>query len=119
MGNAQHRQFTILTNVPIGVYYWSVQSVNNSFIGSSWAPEQTFVVTNCLPLVTTLPAGDILCCSALLNGLVTPGELPTHVWFEWGTSTDFGNSSAEILISNGLNPKIAQAGLTSLQPLTT
>jgi Concanavalin A-like lectin/glucanases superfamily/FG-GAP-like repeat len=42
MGNAEHRLFTILTNVPSGVYYWSVQAVNNSFAGSPWTPEQTF-----------------------------------------------------------------------------
>jgi hypothetical protein len=41
MGNAEHRLFTILTNLPPGVYYWSVQAVNNSFAGSAWAPEQT------------------------------------------------------------------------------
>lgn len=33
---------------PGQTYYWSVQSVDNSFEGSGWAPEQSFVATSSL-----------------------------------------------------------------------
>ena len=29
-------------SLPIGTYYWSVQAVDQSFIGGVWAAEQTY-----------------------------------------------------------------------------
>ena len=40
-GNAGQRQFYQLNNLEMGVYYWSVQAIDNSFAGSAFAPEQT------------------------------------------------------------------------------
>jgi len=54
MGNAQHRLFTTITNLPIGIYHWSVQTVNNSFVASAWAAEQVFAVISGAPMVIEL-----------------------------------------------------------------
>jgi len=47
-----------------------------------------------LPLATTLPASQIVSAgtnaSALLSGTVNPEGVETVVWFEWGTSTNYG-----------------------------
>jgi hypothetical protein len=43
LGNAQMRTNALL-NLPLGRYYWSVQTIDTAFAGSSWAPEQSFVV---------------------------------------------------------------------------
>ncbi len=119
MGNAEHRLFSTFTNLSLGVYYWSVQAVNNSFAGSAWAPEQMFTITNTPPVVATLPATNILCCSARLNGIVNPGGLPVYAWFEWGTNSDFGNTTAQVDLGKGIAPQPVQQALTGLQPLTT
>jgi hypothetical protein len=119
MGNAEHRLFATLTNLPLGVFYCSVQAVNNSFAGSAWAPEQTFAVTDRPPVADTLPATNILCCSALLNGAVNPGGLATRAWYEWGATTNFGNTITAIDIPAGTVPQAAPQALTNLQPLTT
>jgi hypothetical protein len=42
MGNVQQNVKWTLNNLPVGAYYWSVQAVDNSYAGSSFAPEQRF-----------------------------------------------------------------------------
>ncbi len=44
-GNAGQALQWKLQNLPIGEYYWSVQSVDQSLIGSAFAEESTFQVT--------------------------------------------------------------------------
>ena len=119
MGNAEHRLFSVFTNLPVGLYYWSVQTVNHSFVGSAWAAEQTFAITSGPPVVATLPASNVLCCSALVNGLVTPGGLATRAWFEWGPTTNYGNSTPPLDLVTGLIPQSVPQALSGLQPLTT
>jgi hypothetical protein len=118
-GNAEHRLFSFYTNLPVGLYYWSVQAVNSRFVGSSWAAEQTFAITNAPAVVSTLPASNVLCCSALLNGTVIPGGLATRAWFEWGTNSSFGNVTAPLELEAGLLPRSVQQPLTDLLPRTT
>lgn len=43
MGNAQLDTTFSLKNIKKGTYYWSVQAIDNSFAGGTFAPEQTFV----------------------------------------------------------------------------
>jgi hypothetical protein len=45
MGNVGLHTSWTLKNLAPGVYYWSVQAVDNAFAGSPWAPEQLLVVT--------------------------------------------------------------------------
>lgn len=44
-GNAQHNNFFKLRKFDPGIYKWSVQSIDNSFEGSSFAAEETFECT--------------------------------------------------------------------------
>jgi hypothetical protein len=43
------------------------------------------------PTVGTLPATGVANAAATLNGTVNPGGLPTMAWFQWGTTTNYGN----------------------------
>ncbi len=45
MGNAQHNLSWKLKNLAPGTYYWSVQTIDSSFKGSTFAPEGSFIVT--------------------------------------------------------------------------
>lgn len=119
MGNAGQRFFSTLTNLPLGQYFWSVQTVNHSFVGSPWSAEQTFLVTNAPASVATLPASNALCCSALLNGVVIPGGSTATAWFEWGTNNDLGSATAPQDVGTGLQPVLVQQALGNLLPLTT
>ncbi|HUF09550.1 MAG TPA: FlgD immunoglobulin-like domain containing protein, partial [Rhodothermales bacterium] len=44
-GNVFHNLRWPLRSLPPGTYYWSVQAVDQSCVGSSFSPERTFVVT--------------------------------------------------------------------------
>jgi hypothetical protein len=44
MGNVCLDTGWILRNLPEGTYYWSVQTIDNSWLGSSFAPEQSFAI---------------------------------------------------------------------------
>ena len=45
-GNVGHNNSWIIYSLAPGQYYWSVQTVDNTFSGSRFAPEKTFIVTN-------------------------------------------------------------------------
>lgn len=44
MGNAQLGNSFVLKNLEIGIYYWSVQAVDNGYLGSAWSTEKSFTV---------------------------------------------------------------------------
>jgi len=45
-GNTSNHNSWTLTDLPDGVYYWSVQAIDHSYIGSSFAEEGSFEVGN-------------------------------------------------------------------------
>lgn len=45
MGNVNHKRNWTIRNLPPGQYYWSVQTVDHTFAGSVFAPEQAFTIT--------------------------------------------------------------------------
>ena len=45
MGNTHHNRGWILKNLPLGTYYWSVQTIDTSFKGSQFAVEESFVIS--------------------------------------------------------------------------
>lgn len=44
-GNAGNSRKYVIRNLPDGNYYWSVQSVSQSYVESDFAPEQSFIVS--------------------------------------------------------------------------
>ncbi|MHC1704740.1 MAG: FG-GAP-like repeat-containing protein [Tenuifilaceae bacterium] len=44
MGNCSIDTLFFIDNLPLGTYYWSVQSIDNMYAGSAFSPEQTFSV---------------------------------------------------------------------------
>ena len=70
IGNAQKRLFTVLNLPPGTVCYWSVQSVDPSYAGSAFAPEQRFIVGGA-SVDATASAGQFTSSSAQdINGFV-------------------------------------------------
>lgn len=45
-GNAGHTNNYILNNLSAGTYFWSVQSIDNSFEGGPWSEEREFTITS-------------------------------------------------------------------------
>jgi len=54
VGNTNQSGTWTITNLPVGLYYWSVQAIDNAFAGSAFAMEDTFRVSkNTPPRVNT------------------------------------------------------------------
>jgi hypothetical protein len=66
------------------------------------------------PIVATNPATNVAISSATLNGTVDPNGLVTAVHFEYGTTTNYGSSTATQSYSgNTMNNVIANLGSLS------
>jgi hypothetical protein len=94
-GNVQHNTLFPLRKLPIGTYYWSVQSIDNMWAGSAFATEQSFDI---LPVADFIARDTI--CSGLTDTITYQGNaLPTatYSWF-------FDNAS--VLSGSGQGPYV-------------
>src|SRR6185503_14809125 len=80
----------MLGGLIIGTEYHFRALASNAF-GFRAGLDQTFNLSNQLPVVTTLAAVPLSTTSARLRGQVNPHGWPTAAWFEWGTDTNYGN----------------------------
>lgn len=72
------------------------------------------------PTVTTDAATSIASSSAYLNMTVNPNGSPTTAWFEWGTTTSYGNITSYVLNGySGTSPVSGPYPLSGLSPNTT
>jgi len=91
-GNVQHNLNWRIRHLTPGTYFWSVQSIDSTFRGSSFAPKGMFVIPNAAlrPEVVTDPATQVTRFDARLNGVVYPNRSETTVFFQFGTDTNYG-----------------------------
>jgi len=76
--------------------------VNNTLSSSEWYTFTTQVGTNA-PVVTTGNATDITNNSATLHGnLVDDGGEPCTVWFKYGYTTNYGNTTSNQSMTSGV-----------------
>ena len=66
------------------------------------------------PLAFTQPAGPVRATNATLNGMAVPRGSQTTAWFEWGTDTSYGNTTAPQIVGNGTRVVRVSAPLENL-----
>src|SRR6185436_13711696 len=90
-----------LSNLDVGTtYHFRMAGTNGS--GLSVGADVAFTTAApSAPAVTTLAASGVALDGAVLNGLVNPNGQLTLAWFEWGTTTNYGNVTSEQSISAG------------------
>jgi hypothetical protein len=71
------------------------------------------------PAVTTGPATNIAQTSATLNGYLNPPSLATSYYFEYGTTTSYGQQTAAQAPPAGVGTTRVQANVTGLSAGTT
>jgi hypothetical protein len=78
-------------------------------------------ILNCqsLPIATTNAATSITSNSATLNATVNPYGLSTIAYFQWGTSTSYGNNTTLQELGSGSSSLSVSANLSALSPSTT
>jgi alpha-tubulin suppressor-like RCC1 family protein len=86
IGNAGYRLSLLITNLPAGTYYWSVQAIDNTFKGSLFATEQSFTLP--APAITNQPQSQIVLAGAAVQFTVgATGASPiTYQWSFNGTN---------------------------------
>lgn len=72
-----------------------------------------------IPRVQTDAASAVARTSANLNGEVNANRASTQYWFEYGTTNNFGNTTAFTSIGNGTGDVDASATASNLDPNTT
>ena len=105
-------------NLPGGFYYWSVQAVDSAFAGSAFASESTFVVLGGAPSIIN-PVASPAFFTATLSAQINPIGDDTFVRFQWGTTTNYGSSTALQGIGNGVTHVAVNTAITNLTPNTT
>lgn len=71
------------------------------------------------PATTVSPATNVLANSATLNGSVTPEAGSASAYFEYGTTTAYGATTAPVNFAAGYIAHPISANLTGLQPFLT
>jgi hypothetical protein len=71
-------------------------------------------VASSQPLVATQPANAIRATSAALNGMVVPGSSAVVAWFEWGTTSKYGNTAGMTNLPPGGGVVPVRSTLTGL-----
>lgn len=80
--------------------------------------QQAPVITP--PTTTTLPATNVTSNSATLNGTVNPNGTASGAFFQWGTTTSYGNLTPnDTTPGSGTTAQPVFANLTGLSPNTT
>jgi len=88
MGNVQQNTSWTLRSLPVGLYYWSVQSVDNSFIGSVFAEESQFTVLTGGKVSTGTDESNNLPRKTVLNSIFpNPFNQSTTISFEVAKSS--------------------------------
>ena len=75
-------------------YHFRIVATNSA--GTRYGSDRTFTTLSATgpPVVITNPATNIATNSATLNGTVDPHGLTTTVYFQYGTTTSYGHTSA-------------------------
>ncbi len=68
--------------------------------------------------VTTQPASGITAGNATLNATVNPNGAASSVYFQWGTTTGYGNTTPVTNVGTGINAVAVSAVISNLAPGT-
>jgi hypothetical protein len=86
-------------------------------VGTVYGDDQVIVSLASTPAATTLSAWGITGGNAKLVGSVNPEGAPTSIFFEWGSTTDYGNFTATNTIFSLLNTdQEVTMGITGMTP---
>jgi hypothetical protein len=117
MGNVGQRKIWTLNLPPAGTFYWAVQAIDHSFAGSPFTAEQVFVISG-PPTITLGSVTNLSTNSVTLNGFVDANGFGTMAYFEWGTTTNYGNSTVFTNFATNAAYAPVSATLTGLTSVT-
>jgi PKD repeat protein len=102
LGNAGTNTTWKLKNLPLGTYYWSVQTIDNSMTGSRWAPVKSFT----LSALTANYTNDEVCLgfdTHLADNSVTTHPITSWRWVIGGITVSTAQNPVYRFITPGYN----------------
>jgi hypothetical protein len=105
-----------------GNYNLNVRALIYTQFPLDWGPTKlvTAVSAGSAPSVTTVAATAISTNTATLNGSANPNGLAANGFFQWGLTTNYGQTTANTALGNGNSPvAFSHALITSLSPAQT
>lgn len=103
---------------------YSYRLVAKNSFGTVYGTTYTFTTNTVAqpvgnsPSTHTNSATSVSRTSAVLNGLVSPNSSPTSYWYEYGTTANFGNTTAMQSAGNGIGSVAGAVTVSNLVPLT-
>ncbi len=97
-------------------FWFTTQYIGSG--GSRKTKIASFKIGNS-PVAITLPATAVTGTSATINGTVNPNSLATNYYFEWGTTTAYGNVATTTAAGSGTVNIAVNANLSGLISGTT
>jgi len=95
------------------------RAVSSNLLGLVTGANGIFSTTDLRPISTTVLASNVTVETARLYGVVNPNGSPSTAWFQWGTTTNYGNATAILGPGVGTNNLSYNDGLANLQGSTT
>ena len=106
LNSAQSVSASLANLLPGTVYFFQVQAFNSA--GDTVGGILVFSTISLPASVQTLPASGVTATTATLNATINPGGVVVTNYFEWGATTNYGNSTASNVVA---------INLTTTQPL--
>ena len=103
---------------PSTTYFFRIVGENEN--GANVGVIREFTTPTAVEGVSTGPVANLQPESATLTGSLKPGGLDAHYYFEWGTTTSYGNKSPEPPTDSGSGSESvkAETSLTGLEANT-
>lgn len=119
MGNTMVNVIAEVTGLlPATTYHYRVKTVNS--LGTTYSEDKTFTTAGQSPTVTTTDATNKTTTGAMLNGTVNANNTSSTVTFEYGLTTNYGQSiPATQSPVTGYSNSSVSAGITGLAVGTT
>jgi uncharacterized protein (TIGR02145 family) len=102
--------------LPRSTYHY--RAVAENMLGISYGDDMSFTTTGRLPVISPPTVFNLHEKSVMLAGYITAFEMPATYTFEWGLTTDYGNSSNPRTIGAGFDPVRVGADLSDLSAVT-
>ncbi|MGB7621926.1 MAG: zinc-dependent metalloprotease family protein [Terriglobia bacterium] len=101
------------------VYHYQVVASNSA--GTFKGNDMVFMTAGIIstPRVTSIPASGVTSGAAVLNGTVNPNGVIATAFFQWGTTTGYGNTTPSQSAGSGTSYVTLTASLAALSPNTS